>query len=267
MSEKKAPDATDHLALVGALRPAVRQAGKEIVRIYEARDYTVRKKDDASPVTEADEISERILLDAIRKLTPDIPVVSEERFEAGDVPSIAGGRFWLVDPLDGTKEFVGRTGEFTINVALVIGDRPVLGLIHVPLTSITYAAAGPGTATVAIGEEKPRPITAVTASPEGFVVLASRSHAGPETETYLAKFKVRERKTSGSAVKFCVIAEGKADLYPRLGRTMEWDTAAGHAILLAAGGNITTLDNEELRYGKPGFENPAFVARGRGRAP
>ncbi|MGB1547469.1 MAG: 3'(2'),5'-bisphosphate nucleotidase CysQ [Alphaproteobacteria bacterium] len=253
----------NHLELIEALRPVVQKAGAETVRIYEQKDYTVRKKEDLSPVTEADEISEQIIVDTLHKLTPDIPVVSEERAEAGDIPSIAGGKFWLVDPLDGTKEFIGETGEFTINVALVIGNRPVVGLIGVPLKKTIYAAAGPGTATIAIGDEEPRPITAVRASPEGFVVVSSRSHSGPKTEEYLTTLKVRERKVSGSAVKFCVIAEGQADLYPRFGRTMEWDTAAGHAILLAAGGNITTLDGEELHYGKPNFENPAFIARGR----
>ncbi|MCE2510486.1 MAG: 3'(2'),5'-bisphosphate nucleotidase CysQ [Alphaproteobacteria bacterium] len=249
--------------LIEALRPIVQKAGRETVRIYEKKDYVVRKKEDLSPVTEADEISERILVDALHALTPDIPVVSEERAEIGDIPSIEGGKFWLVDPLDGTKEFIGETGEFTINVALVINGRPVLGLIGVPLKETIYAAAGPGTATIAVGEEAPNPITAVRASPEGFVVVSSRSHAGPKTEAYLTTLKVRERRISGSAVKFCVIAAGDADLYPRFGRTMEWDTAAGHAILLAAGGNITTLDGEELRYGKPDFVNPAFVARGR----
>lgn len=253
----------DYLKLIDALRPVVRKAGRETVRIYQKKDYTVRKKEDQSPVTEADEISERIILDALREITPEIPVISEERAEVGDIPSIAGGKFWLVDPLDGTKEFIGETGEFTINVALVMGDRPVLGLIGVPLKETIYAAAGPGTATLAVGEEEPRPITAVEASPEGFVVVSSRSHAGPKTEEYLTTLKVRERRNFGSALKFCVIAAGEADLYPRFGRTMEWDTAAGHAILLAAGGNITTLNGEQLRYGKPNFENPAFVARGR----
>ncbi len=253
----------DYLELIEALRPIVRKAGRETVRIYEKKEYTVRKKKDLSPVTEADEISERIILDALREITPEIPVVSEERAEGGDIPSIAGGKFWLVDPLDGTKEFIGETGEFTINVALVIDNRPVLGLIGVPLKETIYAAAGPGTATLAVGEDEPRPITAVKASAEGFVVVSSRSHAGPQTEEYLTTLKVRERRIFGSAMKFCVIAAGEADLYPRFGRTMEWDTAAGHTILLAAGGNITTLDGEELRYGKPNFENPAFVARGR----
>jgi len=253
----------NYLKLIEALLPVIRKAGKETVRIYEEKDYTVRKKEDQSPVTEADEISECIILDALREITPEIPVVSEERFEVGDIPSIAGGQFWLVDPLDGTKEFIGETGEFTINVALVIGDRPVLGLIGVPLKETIYAAAGFGTAYVVVGEKEPRPITSVVASSDGFVIVSSRSHAGPRTEEYLTTLKVRERRISGSALKFCVIAEGEADLYPRFGRTMEWDTAAGHAILLAAGGNITTLDGEELRYGKPNFENPSFLARGR----
>ena len=250
------------LELLEALRPIVCDAGEEIVRIYKEKTYSVRKKADASPVTDADEASERIILRALGKLTPDIPIVSEESAEAGNIPSIAGGKFWLVDPLDGTKEFINRTGEFTVNIGLVVNTRPVLGIIGIPLKKTIYAAAGPGTATVAVADGAPRPIAAIKASPEGFVIVASRSHTGPETEAYLATLHVRERKTSGSSIKFCVIAEGEADIYPRLGRTMEWDTAAGHAILLAAGGNITTLDGEELRYGKPNFENPSFVAKG-----
>lgn len=253
-----------HLELLEALRPIVCEAGEEIIRIYESKNYTVTKKADTSPVTDADKRSEEIILRALRKLTPDIPIVSEESAEAGDIPSIAGGTFWLVDPLDGTKEFINETGEFTVNVALVVGDRPVLGMIGIPLKKIIYGAAGTGTATVAIGDAPARPIAAIKASPEGFIIVASRSHAGKETEDYLTTLKVRERKACGSSIKFCTIAEGKADLYPRLGRTMEWDTAAGHAILLAAGGDITTLDGERLRYGKPNFENPSFVAKGCG---
>jgi len=255
-------DKTTRLALIEALRPIVHEAGKEIIRIYETKNYNVRKKEDASPVTDADEAAERILLRGLRKLTPDIPIVSEESAEAGDIPSIAGGKFWLVDPLDGTKEFISQTGEFTVNVALVIGDRPVLGLIGIPFKKIIYAATEAGPATIAIGEAPPQPIAAVTASQEGIVVVTSRSHAGQETQEYLAGLNVREKKTAGSALKFCIIAEGGADLYPRLGRTMEWDTAAGHAILLSAGGNVLTLDGKQLRYGKPNFENPSFIAKG-----
>jgi len=256
-------DEPTRLSLIESLRPIVHEAGREIIRIYETENYNVRKKEDASPVTDADEAAERIILRELRKLTPDIPIVSEESVEAGDIPSIAGGKFWLVDPLDGTKEFISQTGEFTVNVALVIGDRPVLGLIGIPLKKTIYAATEAGPATIAIGDTSPRPVAAVTASPEGIVVITSRSHTGKETQEYLADLTVREKKVAGSALKFCIIAEGGADLYPRLGRTMEWDTAAGHAILLAAGGNVLTLDGKQLRYGKPNFENPSFVAKGR----
>ena len=178
-------------------------------------------------------------------------------------PGNPGNRFWLVDPLDGTKEFISRNGEFTVNIALIEDGRPLLGVVHIPALSTTYGGIVPGIArrrrdstSSAIAARKP--------PADGVIVLSSRSHGDAEAmEAFLGAEQVGGHRTAGSALKFCLVAEGIADLYPRLGRTMEWDTAAGHAIVLAAGGRVTTLDGAELIYGKPGFDNPHFVARGR----
>ncbi|MEX2010003.1 MAG: 3'(2'),5'-bisphosphate nucleotidase CysQ, partial [Dongiaceae bacterium] len=199
-------------------------------------------------------------------------VVSEEAAAAGRVPEIhgaanPGGRFWLVDPLDGTKEFIAGKDDFTVNIALIEDGRPVLGVVHVPALAVTYVGVAPDLATVQRGADAPRPIAARLRPADGAIVLASRSHGDAAAlDAFLADEPVRARRTAGSALKFCLLAEGVADLYPRLGRTMEWDTAAGHAVLAAAGGGVATLDGAELRYGKPGFENPHFVARGRNPA-
>jgi 3'(2'), 5'-bisphosphate nucleotidase len=229
----------------------------------------VRTKSDATPVTDADQAAEAVILEALVPLLPGIPVVAEEAMSGGSEPAlgeVATARFWLVDPLDGTKEFLSRNGEFTVNIALIESGRPRLGVVHLPALGITYAGGTPGTATMAHGGEAPKPIAARQTPADGAIVLASRSHGDQAAlDSFLADEHVAARLAAGSSLKFCRIAEGIADLYPRLGRTMEWDTAAGHAVLTAAGGSVSTLDGEMLRYGKPGFENPHFVARGRPR--
>ncbi len=254
--------------LLGPVQAIARRAGETILRHY--RDMpAARLKADASPVTAADEEAERLIVGALEALTPGIPIVSEEAAAAGLVPDIAGpanpgGRFWLVDPLDGTKEFLARNDEFTVNIALIEDGRPVLGVVLVPALDTLYAGAGPGSAFVEHGKEPPRPIGTRPQHADGAIVLSSRSHIGAgELDAFLANTPVLARRIAGSALKFCLVAEGVADLYPRLGRTMEWDTAAGHAVLDAAGGCVLTLDGRDLDYGKPGFENPNFVARGR----
>ncbi|MBI1776177.1 MAG: 3'(2'),5'-bisphosphate nucleotidase CysQ [Proteobacteria bacterium] len=253
---------TDYARLVPEIVHIARRAGSEILKHY-AGDFAVARKTDDSPVTVADGAAEAIILDALRRLTPEIPTVAEEEVAAGIVTDIAGGRFWLVDPLDGTKEFVKRNGEFTVNIGLIAGDTPALGVIHVPVTGLTYAGAGPGSAFLEDAGGKRTPIACRAAPPEGLTVIASRSHPSPRLDALLAQYQVMEIKRSGSAVKFCILAAGEADLYPRFGRTMEWDTAAGHAIVEAAGGSMTELDGSKFRYGKRGFENPGFIARGR----
>jgi 3'(2'), 5'-bisphosphate nucleotidase len=254
--------------LVRELADLAERAGDEILRFY-GSEVRVSTKPDATPVTEADRAAEAMILPVLARLMSDVPIVAEEAVSQGDVPAIGRDqdprrRFWLVDPLDGTKEFLNHNGEFTVNIALIEGSRPRLGVVHLPALAVTYAGAAPGTATIMHRNREPQAIAARVPRPEGIIVLASRSHADAAAlDAFLADEHVAARQNAGSSLKFCRIAEGIADLYPRLGRTMEWDTAAGHAVLSAAGGRVETLDGHELGYGKPGFENPHFVARGR----
>lgn len=256
---------SERASLLPELVALARTAGETVMRFYTG-DHTVRRKADASPVTEADEASELIILEGLKRLTPGVPAISEEEVSSGTVifdHANPPPRFWLVDPVDGTREFVSRTGEFTINIGLVQDTRPVLGILHAPLSGVTYAAAGTGSAVVYRPGEEPRSIRVRPPPLSGMVVVASRSHGDKAaTAAFIEDYNVAERKLMGSAIKFGLIAEGAADLYPRLGPTMEWDTCAGHAILEAAGGRLTTLAGAELRYGKRGFLNPDFVARG-----
>lgn len=257
--------ASDLAGLVPEVVALARKASEAVMRIYHG-DHTVRRKADASPVTEADHASEAIILEGLRRLTPQIPVVSEEEvsskgadFDHAKPPK----RFWLVDPVDGTKEFVARRGEFTINIGLVENGRPMLGVLHSPISGATYAAAGPSSATVYRKDAPPQPIHVRRPPDAGIVVVASRSHGDKAGVTaFLEDYKVAERRLMGSAIKLALIAEGVGDLYPRFGPTMEWDTCAGHAILEAAGGTITTMSGKPLLYGKRDFLNPDFVARG-----
>jgi len=260
--------------LIAELRRVVQDAGRAIMEYY-MTGPAVRAKEDRSPVTAADERAERIILAALRTLTPETPVVSEEAAAAGHLPDIGDAadpkrRFWLVDPLDGTREFLSGNGEFTVNIGLIEGIRPVLGIVHVPVRNVTYVGTCDGAdgsrATRQEDDHMPEPIAARVQPPDGAIVLASRSHGNDAAlDAYLATQRVAGRIKAGSSLKFCLIAEGVADLYPRFGRTMEWDTAAAHAVLAAAGGVVQTLDGQELTYGKPGFENPHFIARGRSR--
>jgi 3'(2'), 5'-bisphosphate nucleotidase len=226
-----------------------------------ATDFAVRGKSDASPVTEADERAEAVIVQRLRALTPDIPIVAEEAVAAGQVPEV-GHRFWLVDPLDGTKEFASRNGEFTVNIALIDGGVPVLGVVLAPAIGRLFAgAAGLGALAEQGGSRRAIRCRAVPA--EGLTVVSSRSHGDAAAlDAFLAGRRVAASVNAGSSLKLCLLAAGEADLYPRFGRTMEWDIAAGHAVLLAAGGRVVTLQGEPLRYGKPGFENPHFVAEG-----
>jgi 3'(2'), 5'-bisphosphate nucleotidase len=238
---------------------AAQLAGAAIMEVY-GTDFGVRGKADASPVTEADVRAETLILDALRKLTPQIPVIAEESVSAGNVPAI-GARFWLVDPLDGTKEFISRNGEFTVNIALVEEGTPTLGVVLAPALGRLYA--GSGTEAFVEDASGRRPIHCRAVPAEGLTVVASRSHGDAAAlDAFLGGRKVASLANAGSSLKLCLVAAGEADLYPRLGRTMEWDIAAGHAVLLAAGGSVTDLQHAPLRYGKPGFDNPHFVASG-----
>ncbi len=253
--------------LLEAMIAAALEAGRAIHDIY-ASGFNVSHKADATPVTDADHAAEAIILAHLRRAAPGVPVVAEEEVAAGRAPEV-GREFFLVDPLDGTKEFVQRRGDFTVNIALTRSGVPVLGVVYAPANSQLFAgnvgtqqafrSEQPATSTA----RAPRgPIRVRPAPRAGLTVVASRSHATAETDTYLAQYEVAERVAVGSSLKFCLVASGTADLYPRLGPTMEWDTAAGHAVLAAAGGSVLALGGVPLRYGKPGFRNPWFIASG-----
>lgn len=262
----------DRQALILALRGIAVKAGAAIMGHY-ATEVAVTRKEDNSPVTAADQDAEAVILAGLAQCAPGVPVVSEEAAAAGHVPDFAE-RFFLVDPLDGTKEFLNRNGEFTVNIALIENRLPVAGVVYAPAKDRMFYAWGPGEAyeqTVAPNAEgahdkagDPKRISARKPAEDGLVVVASRTHRDSKTDEYLSLYNVKEFLTAGSSLKFCLLAAGEADLYPRHGRTMEWDTAAGHAVLAAAGGSVTMLDGSPLLYGKTerGLDNPFFVARG-----
>jgi len=255
--------------LLEALIEAALAAGRSVHEIYR-RGFAVHRKEDATPVTDADHASEAIIVAHLARAAPGTPVVAEEAVAAGRTPVI-GPEFFLVDPLDGTREFVARRGEFTVNIALVQAGAPVLGIVYAPecgANGLLYAGdviAGSAFRAEAqadgrLGRREPIRVRPVPRS--GLTAVASRSHRSPETDTYLDRYVVSERVSIGSSLKFCLVAEGKADLYPRLGTTMEWDTAAGHAVLVAAGGAVIAPDGKPLAYGKAAFRNTWFIATG-----
>ena len=244
------------------------RAGAVVMRHY-ATGVEVRRKADHSPVTEADEEAERLILAALAEAWPDTAVIAEEEMAAGRMASI-GRRFFLVDPLDGTKEFLNRNGEFTVNIAEIVKKKPVRGVVYAPAIGRLFVGETPGGAFEFKTEphvlpdfENARRIMARLPD-DGLVAVASRSHRDPKTDEYLANFPVKEFISAGSSLKFCLVGAGEADIYPRHGRTMEWDTAAGHAVLAAAGGSVKQLNGKPFVYGKSedGFANPFFVARG-----
>jgi 3'(2'),5'-bisphosphate nucleotidase len=246
-----------HSSLARALILPARAAG-EIALAHRSEGIRVIEKPDGSPVTPADGAMEALILEALSKLAPGVPVVAEEEAAAGRVPDISGGTFFLVDPLDGTQDFIARGNDFTVNIALMENFRPVLGLIYGPARGMLYFAAGKE-AFLLRGDGE-TPVRARRAPEEGLTVVVS-SRTG-RTAALLQERKVRDVIRRSGALKFCMVAEGSADLYPRFGRTYEWDTAAGEAILNAAGGHVTTLDGAPMRYGKveEKFENPGFIA-------
>ncbi len=258
--------------MAALLIPPVVHAGAVEMRHYEA-GVTVEAKADDSPVTIADREAEEILLAALAAIAPDIPVIAEELVSAGRVPAI-GRSFFLVDPLDGTKEFINKRGEFTVNVALIEDATPTLGLVYAPAIgelyvtlepgSAGFARLAPGAAVSRIADCQFERIQTRAPNQSALVAVASRSHMTAETEAFLGRYAIAERRDSGSSLKFCAIARGDADIYPRLAPTMEWDIAAGHAVLVAAGGTVTSPDGAPMRYGKveSGFRNGHFVAWG-----
>jgi 3'(2'), 5'-bisphosphate nucleotidase len=239
-------------------------AGEEVLAVYE-HGSDVRTKGDGSPVTNADERAQEVICAGLAELTPGVPIMAEESCDP-DTTEPPQGSFWLVDPLDGTKEFISRNGEFTVNIALIEDRAPVLGVVLAPALGRLFGAD----ARSALVEDETgrREISARATPAAGATLVSSRSHGDAEA---LARFtegrKVAASIAAGSSLKFCLVAAGEADLYPRFGRTMEWDTAAGDAVLRAAGGRVTDLDGRTLQYGKPGFENPWFVAWGADSTP
>jgi 3'(2'), 5'-bisphosphate nucleotidase len=244
------------------------ESAREIMAVY-ASDFAVVTKSDLSPVTEADARAEKVILAGLARHFPQTPVLSEEAAALGQSPTSLGQSFFLVDPLDGTKEFVSRNGEFTVNIAKIEDGRPVAGVVYAPAIGDMYwgdewggAAHARLAADAPLADARWTKIKVRPAPGEGLTVVASRSHMDADTEAYLAKRNVRQLTSAGSSLKFCLVAAGTADLYPRFGRTMEWDTAAGQAVLEAAGGKVLQTDGAPLRYGKSwrGFDNPAFIA-------
>lgn len=244
-------------------------AGREIMAIYADSTFGHRHKGDGSPVTEADHRAEAVILQALRAEYPDIPVIAEEEVAAGRVPP-ASETFFLVDPLDGTREFIERNGEFTVNIALIEQGEPVAGMIYAPALGLVFAASEKQAWRADVERGVAGPLRSITArpAPKRLAAVASRANCGEETTQWLGRFDVETFLSRGSSLKFCLVACGEADVYPRFGRTMEWDTAAGDAILRAAGGLTTAIDGTPLTYGnrgRPGeadFSNPFFVALG-----
>jgi 3'(2'), 5'-bisphosphate nucleotidase len=248
-------------SLLTAVERIAHQAGEVILEVYRG-DFVVRDKADESPVTLADERAEALITPALQALSPSWPVVAEEAASRGECP-VVGETFWLVDPLDGTREFVARNGEFTVNIALVMGCEPLLGVVYVPVQDALYAGGAGLGAWVERGRQR-HAISCREVPDAGATLVGSRWHGNDaHVQAWLQGKRVAAQMTAGSSLKFGLLAEGRADLYPRFGRTMEWDTAAGHAVLVAAGGHVVDLQGRPLRYGKPGFENPDFVAHGR----
>jgi 3'(2'), 5'-bisphosphate nucleotidase len=242
-------------------------AAREIMMVY-ASDFAVKSKADLSPVTEADALAEKVILKGLHELWPDIPVLAEEAASAGHIP-VLGNRFFLVDPLDGTKEFTSRNGEFTVNIALVENGRAMMGVVYAPaIDQIYWGEAGKSAGFAACGLNDSlsqtiwQEVKTRNTPTDGLTVVASRSHMDAATADYLKSCDVKTLTSAGSSLKFCLIAKGEADLYPRFGRTMEWDTGAGQAVLEAAGGKVCNEDGTPLTYGKShrGFDNPAFIA-------
>jgi len=254
--------ASDPAELLAGVLDAVNAASTAILEVY-ASALTVEYKADDSPITRADRAAHEILAARLESLTPDIPVLSEEAEDAHSFDVRRDwNQLWLVEPLDGTREFIGRNGEFTVNVALVRNHEPVLGVVAAPALGLTYFAARGHGAFCSEGKAAPRPIhTRPAADP--LVVVGSRSHRGDSLDGLLAKLGPHELRPTGSALKFCLVAEGSADFYPRLGLTSEWDTAAAQAVLEVAGGAVTNLDGTPLRYNqRDTLLNPHFIAFG-----
>ena len=254
----------DFEKLTIVMRRLALEAGDKIMEIYNGPDFEVKSKSDDSPVTAADEAADALISAGLRAEFPDVALVTEEQSDSHD-QSVS--TFLIVDPLDGTKEFVHRRGDFTVNIAYVVDGSPVRGVVYAPAKDRLFFTDAGGNA---VEEVAPfdkdtigtlNPIRVSKPDNDGLFIVASKSHRDQATDDYLAKYNAKDMKSAGSSLKFCLVATGEADLYPRVGRTMEWDTAAGHAVLAGAGGDVIRFDDHQpLRYGKDGFANPFFIA-------
>lgn len=254
----------DYEKLVRVMRKLSLLAGDKIMEIYGEDDFEVKSKSDDSPVTAADEAADKIISDGLRAEFPDMMLVTEEQAETH---SASGNTFLIVDPLDGTKEFVHRRGDFTVNIALVEDGTPTRGVVYAPAKNRMFFTQADGTTVEESGAFDKDTVGATTkisvTNPDNsaLMVVASKSHRDQATDDYINKYGVKDMKSAGSSLKFCLVATGEADIYPRLGRTMEWDTAAGHAVLNGAGGKVVRFDDHTpLQYGKEDFANPFFIA-------
>ncbi len=254
----------DFEKLTQVMRLLALEAGDKIMEIYADPDFEVRSKSDESPVTEADEAADAIISAGLRVAFPDVALVTEEQAEShGQNVST----FLIVDPLDGTKEFIKRRGDFTVNIAYVVDGVPVRGIVYAPAKDRLFYTDAAGVSVEETGDfskDAVGPVTQMKVSTpdnEALLVVASKSHRDQATDDYINKYNVRDSKSAGSSLKFCLVATGEADIYPRVGRTMEWDTAAGHAVLTGAGGAVVRFDDHStLTYGKADFANPFFIA-------
>lgn len=258
----------DYQRLTQVMRELALLAGDKIMQIYDADDFEVRSKSDESPVTAADEAADDIISAGLRAAFPDVPLVTEEQ---AATHTQSASTFLIVDPLDGTKEFVKRRGDFTVNIAYVLDGIPVRGIVYAPAKHRLFYTRSDGQAVEETGPFErgqtgpTQPITVSSPDNGALMVVASKSHRDQATDDYIDRYAVADMKSAGSSLKFCLVATGEADIYPRLGRTMEWDTAAGDAILRGAGGHVVRFDDHRpLTYGKPGFENPFFIAHAPG---
>ncbi len=258
----------DYTTLLHETSRIARRAGDAILEIYRDHDPGVTDKKDESPLTRADLASHRVIVAALEALTPDIPLLSEEGADIAYDQRREWQRFWLIDPLDGTKEFIRRNGEFTVNIALIEDGTPVLGIVHVPVLARTFSgAADLGAWCRESGDDEGEPIRAAGTGGDTLQVAASRSHPGPHLAAFLDQLPEHQLKSMGSSLKLCLVGEGRADLYPRLGPTMEWDTAAAHGVVTAAGGRVLDFDGHALRYNKENLLNPYFIVLGERSVP
>ncbi|KCV82474.1 3'(2'),5'-bisphosphate nucleotidase [Actibacterium atlanticum] len=244
-------------------RRAALLAGDKIMEIYNADDFEVKSKSDDSPVTEADEAADALISEILAEAFPDTLIVTEEQ---ADSHKETADTFLIVDPLDGTKEFVKRRGEFTVNIAYVENGTPIRGVVYAPAKDRLFYTDASGQSVEELGDlavdtvGEVKPISVSEPDNSALMVVASKSHRDQATDDYIAKYAVKDMTSAGSSLKLCLIATGEADIYPRLGRTMEWDTAAGHAVVLGAGGQVVRFDDHTpLTYGKPIYENPFFI--------